>query len=136
MKRLLGRAITTLIMVVASVVGSVSLAQPAAANDCVTYYNFNVGGQLAAQICDSNASGGQGQITFQSRGQYRGVPKYMSLQVCDLSGSGATNCRTDAGTYLYYAGPIQDPGGCLLFRVQMYDGNGNRIINAERTRCN
>lgn len=67
-----------------------------------------------------------------SRGPYRGIAKYMSLTVCDGDG-----CRSDAGQYATYAGPIRgefcvsiymivrDPAGNTILRDSTFSGSCN-----------
>lgn len=95
-------------------------------------YSYN--GAVVATLCTNG--GLTGPATLQSQGQYRGVEKYMSLEVCKWRQSGPYACASDAGQFSYYAGPLQQPGGCQYFRSLMNDGHGNRIVSRTWILCN
>ncbi|MEU6883111.1 hypothetical protein [Streptomyces sp. NPDC046712] len=120
--------------VFALAVGSVVTlpAQPAAAangcnGDLVAWNSwYDSAGRLAAKT-NYYDEGAYTCVNLVAQGIYYGQSKYMAIKLCDSYNSG---CVSDAGTFLYYAGPVRRPSGVCLWAVStMKNSAGTTIVN-------
>lgn len=105
-------------------------ARPAAAAEiCVK--NFSYGGERIGQLCEVWSGGNTTPaIYLHSRGSHSGKSKKMYLRVCRFAGGVASDytCKTDSGTFKYYAGPVYHHQ-CRKFTVKIYKpGDASKLL--------
>jgi hypothetical protein len=90
-----------------------------------TYYqhNFSPGGTLVATICAPAYDAGTAYLY--ARGSYANVKKYMSLKI-KTTNADPVSASGQYYSYLY----LYRPAGWHDYHAVVYDGNGNKIVDA------
>ena len=88
----------------------------------------DIDGNLVASVERYQTSGGTNCYVLVSRGQYRGVEKYVSITVCD--GSAASSCHSNSGSaFGDFAGPVNTDASCTSAYVIVRDPGGRTILH-------
>jgi hypothetical protein len=127
LKFIAGRTFMVVVLAVTGVVAMGSWAN--AAKDCL--FNVKYSGDVIAQVCASWYDGTD-HVTLESRGSHYGVSKKMYLKACHTWGGGPDYCKTDSGTFKYYAGPL-NVVACREFTVKIWKPGSSTTVLVNKT---
>lgn len=118
--------------VLTTVVGTVAIVAMTTSSASALKYcgdAINYGGQKIAQICIQTQSGTQEDlVTLESTGSHYGKSKKMSFTVCTYAGGSPNTCKSDSGTFKYYAGPISKYA-CRRYTVKIWEpGDSSHLL--------